>query len=117
MQNDENKVKKSFFQGMKSELKKVVWPSARQTSKNTLVTIVFVIIISLILIVCNIVFDFISTKYYDLILGRNNNTATVNEVVSGEVISGEEVSGEAETAAETVVEEVAEPVQEVVEAE
>lgn len=98
MQNDENKVKKSFFQGMKSELKKVVWPSARQTAKNTLVTIVFVLLISIILIVCNLVFDFISTKYYDLILGRTSDDSSNNQLVSEEVISGEVIDESGESA-------------------
>lgn len=125
MQNDENKVKKSFFQGMKSELKKVVWPTARQTAKNTLVTIMFVLLVSIILIVCNIVFDFISTKWYDLILGRtnNNNNEVINSAVSGEVISGEseeepalpagtEESGEEEDNGEPVGEVAEESVEE-----
>ena len=116
MQNDENKVvKKSFFQGMKSELKKVVWPSARQTSKNTLVTIVFVFLVSLVLVICNIAFDWVSTKYYDLILGRTSNTTVESQVVSGEVADSEIVSGE--EAIEEVVEDVPTEVTESVETE
>lgn len=100
MQNEENKVKKSFFQGVKSELKKVVWPTARQTSKNTLVTIVFVLLISIILGLLNLLFNFVSSAWYDLILGKNKtNNARVNQVV----ISGE-LSGETETSESTEVE-------------
>ena len=108
MQNDENKVKKSFFQGMKSELKKVVWPSARQTAKNTLVTIVFVLLISIVLMVSNFVFDSLSKGYYNLILGRNNDNSSNNQLVSGEVISGEviEESGEATLSEESELESV-----------
>ena len=102
MQNEENKVKKSFFQGMKAELKKVVWPTGRQTAKNTLVTIVFVLLISLILIVFNFLFDFISKKWYGLILGQNGSTVN-NITVSGEVLSGESqeaISGSTEEPSE-----------------
>ena len=113
MQNDENKVvKKSFFQGMRSELKKVVWPSARQTSKNTLVTIVFVLLVSIVLIVCNMAFDFISKGYYNLVLGNNTSSNQVvnEEVVNEEVVNEEVVSGEV-LSDEEVVPEV-EPVEE-----
>lgn len=37
-----------WFRGMKSELKKVVWPSASQLFNNTLVVIVCAIVVALI---------------------------------------------------------------------
>ena len=101
MQNDEKKVKKSFFQGMKAELKKVIWPTGKQTVKSTFVTIGFVLLISAVLIVLNLFFSFLSTQWYGLILGENEHThdhTNINQVISGDA-SGEntvtDVSGEA----------------------
>ena len=51
MQNEDKKVKGSFFQNMKAELKRVIWPTGKQTVKATFVTIAFVLLISAILIV------------------------------------------------------------------
>ena len=48
MQNEEKKVNKSFAQNTKSELKKVIWPTGKQTMKSTAVTIGFVLLISVI---------------------------------------------------------------------
>ena len=96
MQNDEKKVKKSFFQGMKAELKKVIWPTGKQTVKSTFVTIGFVLLISAVLIVLNLFFSFLSTQWYGLILG-NDDDIKINQVISGDV-SGEnaltDISGE-----------------------
>ena len=50
---EENKNKKSFHQGMKAELKKVIWPTGNQVVKSTFATIGFVLLISVILIVFN----------------------------------------------------------------
>ncbi len=99
---EENKEKKSFMQGMKAELKKVIWPTRSQTAKSTAVTIAFVLLISVTLIILNLCFDFISESWYNLILGKNkvdnpkqNNTTLVSGDVSGELNSGEETtSGE-----------------------
>lgn len=39
-----------FFRETKSELKKVVWPSKKQTKNNTLVVIVVILVSALVLI-------------------------------------------------------------------
>ena len=102
MQNEEKKVKKSFVQNTKSELKKVIWPTGKQTIKSTAVTIGFVLLISVILVVLNIAFDFLSNKVYDAMLGTNKDKNVV-DVISGDVsgeVSGEisgEISGEVVT--------------------
>ena len=51
MQNEEKKNSKGFIANMKSELKKVVWPTGKQTAKSTAVTKGFVLLISVILII------------------------------------------------------------------
>ena len=70
---DENKNQKSFYQGMKAELKKVIWPTGKQVVKSTFATIGFVLLISVILVALNYVFSFLNTKWFDLVLGNNNN--------------------------------------------
>lgn len=64
----ENKPKKSFIKNMKAELKKVVWPSAKQTAKSTVVTIAFVLLIAVILVVLNLGFDKLSELWWKLII-------------------------------------------------
>ncbi len=64
----ENKPKRSFIQGMKAELKKVVWPSAKQVSKSTLVTIGFVLMIAAVLVVLNLVFNEVNEFWWNLII-------------------------------------------------
>ncbi len=47
-----------FFKEVKSEMKKVVWPSRKQVIKNTLVVIASVIIIGIVIWVLDMVFSF-----------------------------------------------------------
>ena len=47
-----------FFKELKSELKKVVWPSKGQVIKNTLIVIAAVIIIGIVIWVLDLVFGF-----------------------------------------------------------
>lgn len=64
----ENKVKKGFFQSMNAELKKVIWPSAKQTAKSTGATIAFVLLIAVILIVLNLAFQGLDSLWWKLII-------------------------------------------------
>lgn len=64
----ENKPKRSFIKNMKAELKKVVWPSSKQTAKSTLATISFVLMIALILVVLNLAFNEVSDLWWNLII-------------------------------------------------
>lgn len=102
---EENKVKKSFRQNMKAELKKVTWPTSKQVVKSTFATISFVLLISIILVALNYIFSFINTKWFDLVLGRDSNPIQQNQSIvvnsgdiSGDVNVNEEiVSGEIES--------------------
>ena len=47
-----------FFKELKSELKKVVWPSKGQVIKNTLIVIAAVIIIGIVIWVLDLAFGF-----------------------------------------------------------
>lgn len=68
MPDVENKQKKGIARGMRAELKKVIWPSAKQTAKSTLATIGFVLLISIILVVLNLGFDKLSMLWWKLII-------------------------------------------------
>lgn len=111
MAEDKNIKKKGFIKGMKSELKKVIWPTGEQTVKSTFATIAFVILVSLVLIVFNLLFNALSNLW---IKSLSNEDVIENILGSGEAISGE-VMNEEETITPEIVnevpsEEIAEPV-------
>ncbi len=56
-----NKTKKRhFFKDMKAELKKVIWPTPKQTANNTVAVIAFTIAIAIIVFVLDVCFDAIN---------------------------------------------------------
>ena len=58
---------KGFFKDMKSELKKVVWPTTRQVINNTLLVVVSVIIVSLVVLGIDLVLEYGDIKLWNLI--------------------------------------------------
>ena len=65
---EEKKVKKDYgkwFREMRSELKKVVWPSGKTTAKNTLT----VLAVALVVGVCIWLFDGVATLAVKTLLG------------------------------------------------
>ena len=62
----ETKNKKHFFKDFKSELKKVIWPTAKQTAKNTIAVLFLVILVSLTVVVL----DFGFRKGYDFVVDK-----------------------------------------------
>ena len=58
---------KGFFKDMKSELKKVVWPTKRQVINNTLLVVALVIVVSLIVLGIDLVLKNLDVKLWDLI--------------------------------------------------
>lgn len=101
MQEDKN-VKKG---GMRSELKKVIWPTAKQTTRSTFVTIAFVLIISVALIVLNLVFGELNKLWISSlpnsntiinsgVSGETNNTPALSGETQNQVVSGENISGD-----------------------
>ena len=58
----ENKQKRHYFKDMKAELKKVIWPTPKQTMNNTVAVIVFTLVIAIIVFVLDLCFDSIN-KY------------------------------------------------------
>ena len=61
-EKNENKQKRRFFKDMKAELKKVIWPNAKQTANNTVAVIAFTLAIAVIVFVLDVVFDFANKK-------------------------------------------------------
>lgn len=55
--NKDNKNKKSFFKGLKAELKKVIWPTPKQLVNNTIAVITIVLITALIVFVLDLAFE------------------------------------------------------------
>ena len=58
---------KGFFKDMRSELKKVVWPSTRQVINNTVLVVVLVIIVSLVVLGVDLVLKYGDIKLWNLI--------------------------------------------------
>ena len=56
-----------FFKEVKSEMKKVVWPSRKQLVNNTLIVIAVVIIIGVIIAIFDTIFQF---GFFKLLLGK-----------------------------------------------
>ena len=57
-----NKQKRHYFKDMKAELKKVIWPTPKQTANNALAVIAFTLIVALIVFVLDVAFDFVNKK-------------------------------------------------------
>ncbi|MDD2627727.1 MAG: preprotein translocase subunit SecE [Clostridia bacterium] len=58
---------KGFFKDMKSELKKVVWPTTGQIINNTLLVIGLVIVVSLVVLGIDLVLEYGDMKLWNLI--------------------------------------------------
>lgn len=63
----ESKNKKSFFKGLKAELKKVSWPTPKQLVNNTVAVITIVLITALIVFVLDFTFEAINKNGIDKI--------------------------------------------------
>jgi len=108
MSDDKNVRKKGFWKGMKSELKKVIWPTGEQTVKSTFATIAFVIMVSLVLIVFNLCFNWLSNLW---IHSLSHEDVINNVLTSGDVTIEEDsdvISDEIDSNVEDVSEELIE---------
>lgn len=55
--NKENKIKKHFFKDFKAELKKVIWPTPKQLTNNTMAVVVIVVIVGVIVFALDAIFE------------------------------------------------------------
>ena len=62
----QNKIVK-FFKEVKSEMKKVVWPSRKQLVNNTLIVIAVVVLIGIVIAIFDTIFQF---GFFKLLLGK-----------------------------------------------
>ena len=58
---------KGFLKGVKSELKKVVWPTKDQLVKNTVMVIGLVIVFSVVVLGFDIILEFADEKLWNII--------------------------------------------------
>lgn len=56
-----------FFKGVKSELKKVVWPTKDQLVKNTAMVIGLIVIFSVIVLGFDMILEFADGKLWNII--------------------------------------------------
>ena len=56
MANKTKKEKKNFLKGMKSELKKVIWPTTKQLTNSTIAVIAVVLVVAIIVSGLNFIF-------------------------------------------------------------
>ncbi len=57
-----------FFKELKSEMKKVVWPSRKQVVNNTLIVIAVVVIVGVVIAIFDTIFQW---GLFELLLKRN----------------------------------------------
>lgn len=58
---------KGFLKGVKSELKKVVWPTKDQLIKNTVMVIGLVVVFSVIVLGFDMILEFTDGKLWNII--------------------------------------------------
>ena len=108
--NKDNKNKKSFFKGLKAELKKVIWPTPKQLVNSTIAVITIVLITAIIVFVLDLAFESLNKYGVDKIkqsiqtiesTNTDDSNTTENEATDTENTSADENSTDAETTNET----------------
>lgn len=102
------KEKNRYFKEMKTELKKVIWPTPKQLVNNTVAVIAFVLIFAVIVFVLDVCFDSINKngilklqeKIQSSVSSSNN---TENETVTDN--SENDKADENQNVSETIIEE------------
>ena len=59
-----------FFKGVKSELKKVVWPTKSQLINNTIMVVLLVVALSVIVLGFDMILEFADAKLWNMIGGK-----------------------------------------------
>ena len=107
-ENKEIKQKRHFFKDMKAELKKVIWPTAKQTANNTVAVIAFTLAIAVIVFVLDVVFDFANKKgvvaLQEKIKTSYSASNTTESTEESETTEGETKTEEGETTTEVEAE-------------
>ena len=96
--NKDNKNKKSFFKGLKAELKKVIWPTPKQLLNNTVAVITIVLITAIIVFVLDFAFESLNKYGIDKIKQSiqtiestegENSSNTTNESIENATTNSE----------------------------
>ncbi len=100
---DQNKKKGHFFKDMKAELKKVVWPTAKQTANNTVAVIAFTLAVALIVFVLDLCFDAIHKNAIIPLQEKvtSSYNTTTNNAVTDNTTTDENTSSAEATNTET----------------
>ena len=96
----ENKQKRHYFKDMKAELKKVIWPTPKQTANNTMAVIAFTLIIAIIVFLLDLCFDTVNKygvrtvqeKIQSSFGSTKNETSEENTTESGNETANETLS-------------------------
>lgn len=91
----------NYFKDVKSELKKVVWPSFKQVKNNTLIVIVCILIIGIFISLFDALFDITLGKVIDRMQGGDEQT---EETVDGSETSGDGASSDSALTEEQTLE-------------
>lgn len=91
--NKENKNKKSFFKGLKAELKKVIWPTPKQLVNNTIAVITIVLLTAIIVFVLDLAFESLNKYGVDKI---KESIQAIESTINDESNTTQEDSGATE---------------------
>ncbi len=58
---------KGFIKGVKSELKKVVWPTKKQLINNTILVLGLIVVVSVIVLGFDVILEFCDEKLWNFI--------------------------------------------------
>ena len=58
---------KGFIKGVKSELKKVVWPTKKQLINNTILVLELIVVVSVIVLGFDVILEFCDEKIWNFI--------------------------------------------------
>lgn len=63
-------MKNNLFKNVKTEIKKVIWPTKQQLLKNTILVIVLVLAFAALVLTFDMIVEFIDLKIWNLIKER-----------------------------------------------
>ncbi len=81
----QNKDKKHFMKDFKAELKRVIWPTAKQLTNNTTAVIAIVIITAVIVLALDFTFEKINEHGIEKLKSVVESTNTVENAITNEL--------------------------------
>ncbi len=77
-QEKENKKQKHFWKDFKAELKKVIWPTKKQLTNNTMVVIAMVLVTTVIVLILDLAFEALNTYGINKIKHKVEDSISAN---------------------------------------